>query len=116
VEVKKKLADYCEGARQDGADEEETKLRSALSKTIVTEKPYVKWEDVGGLEKAKELLKRRVISPIKYPQFFVGVEPMKGILLYGPPGTGEYSSSELRLICCVNFLSQRRICRENLFG
>jgi vacuolar protein-sorting-associated protein 4 len=56
----------------------------------VQEKPNVKWEDVAGLEKAKEALKEAVIFPIKFPQLFQGKrKPWKGILLYGPPGTGK---------------------------
>jgi len=50
----------------------------------------VKWEDVAGLESAKEALREAVIFPIKFPHFFVGNrKPWRGILLYGPPGTGK---------------------------
>lgn len=38
-----------------------------------TEKPNVKWDDVAGLEGAKEALKEAVILPVKFPQFFTGV-------------------------------------------
>lgn len=41
----------------DDADEEKNKLRGALSGAIVTEKPDVKWDDVAGLEGAKDSLK-----------------------------------------------------------
>ena len=72
------------------ADEEKKKLEEQLSGCIVQEKPNVKWEDVAGLEKAKEALKEAVIFPIKFPQLFQGKrKPWKGILLYGPPGTGK---------------------------
>jgi len=88
-----KANDLREGPRQDDADEEETKLRSALSKAIVTEKPNVKWEDVAGLESAKKLLKVTIIMPRRFPSIFTGNrKPYKGILLYGPPGTGEHLS------------------------
>ena len=57
---------------------------------IVMEKPNVQWDDVAGLESAKESLKEAVILPIKFPQLFTGKrKPWKGILLYGPPGTGK---------------------------
>lgn len=73
-----------------GEDAESKKLRSALQGAILSDKPNVKWEDVAGLESAKEALKEAVILPIKFPHLFTGKrQPWKGILLYGPPGTGK---------------------------
>lgn len=46
-------------------DAETAKLRDALSGAILTETPNVKWEDVAGLEQAKDTLKEAVILPIK---------------------------------------------------
>ncbi|KAI0668623.1 AAA-domain-containing protein [Trametes maxima] len=74
----------------DDADPEVKKLRAGLVGAIVSEKPNVKWEDVAGLETAKEALKEAVILPIKFPHLFTGKRtPWRGILLYGPPGTGK---------------------------
>ena len=57
------------GDGDDDADDEKSKLRGALSGAIVTEKPDVKWDDVAGLEGAKDSLKEvctcAVISYIK---------------------------------------------------
>jgi vacuolar protein-sorting-associated protein 4 len=78
------------GKDEDGNDAESKKLRGALAGAILTEKPNIKWEDVAGLEAAKEALKEAVILPIKFPHLFTGKrQPWKGILLYGPPGTGK---------------------------
>lgn len=82
------------GKGKDDEDEEQDpeskKLRGALQGAILTDKPNIKWEDVAGLEGAKEALKEAVILPIKFPHLFSGKrQPWKGILLYGPPGTGK---------------------------
>ncbi|OBZ79377.1 Vacuolar protein sorting-associated protein 4 [Grifola frondosa] len=74
----------------DDQDPEVKKLRAGLMNAIVSEKPNVKWDDVAGLEAAKESLKEAVILPIKFPHLFTGKRtPWRGILLYGPPGTGK---------------------------
>ncbi|KAJ2866445.1 Vacuolar protein sorting-associated protein 4, partial [Coemansia asiatica] len=71
-------------------DSETKKLRQGLEGAILSEKPNVHWEDVAGLDGAKESLKEAVILPIKFPQLFTGKRtPWRGILLYGPPGTGK---------------------------
>eukprot|EP00543_Licmophora_paradoxa_P000466 CAMPEP_0202445612 /NCGR_PEP_ID=MMETSP1360-20130828/4391_1 /ASSEMBLY_ACC=CAM_ASM_000848 /TAXON_ID=515479 /ORGANISM="Licmophora paradoxa, Strain CCMP2313" /LENGTH=446 /DNA_ID=CAMNT_0049061929 /DNA_START=90 /DNA_END=1433 /DNA_ORIENTATION=+ len=78
------------GDKEDDEDQEKKKLRGALSSAIVTEKPNVQWDDVAGLEAAKDSLKETVIMPTRFPQLFTGKRrPFKGILLYGPPGTGK---------------------------
>ena len=82
-----------EGESKEGGekkDDETMKLRGALAGSVVSEKPNVRWDDVAGLESAKESLKETVIMPVKFPQLFVGERrPFKGILLFGPPGTGK---------------------------
>nr|CAI5862952.1 unnamed protein product [Callosobruchus analis] len=71
-------------------DPDKKKLQSKLEGAIVVEKPHVKWSDVAGLEAAKEALKEAVILPIRFPHLFSGKRvPWKGILLFGPPGTGK---------------------------
>ena len=78
------------GSEDDQEDADTKKLRGALAGAILSEKPNVRWEDVAGLEAAKESLKEAVILPIKFPHLFTGKrQPWKGILLYGPPGTGK---------------------------
>jgi hypothetical protein len=65
-------------------------LRDSLQSSIVKEKPNVRWDDVAGLEAAKEELQEAVVLPIKFPQMFTGQRrARRGILLYGPPGTGK---------------------------
>lgn len=56
----------------EGDDSENVKLRAGLNSAIVREKPNVKWNDVAGLESAKQALQEAVILPVKFPQFFTG--------------------------------------------
>lgn len=63
---------------------------SALREVFV-ERPNVHWDDIGGLGEAKSVLKEAVELPIKKPEAFekIGIRPIKGALLIGPPGTGK---------------------------
>uniref|UniRef100_A0A2P2L308 Katanin p60 ATPase-containing subunit n=1 Tax=Rhizophora mucronata TaxID=61149 RepID=A0A2P2L308_RHIMU len=72
-------------------DSAETRaLAEGLCRDIIRGSPDVKWESIKGLENAKRLLKEAVVMPIKYPKYFTGLlSPWKGILLFGPPGTGK---------------------------
>nr|XP_024368302.1 protein SUPPRESSOR OF K(+) TRANSPORT GROWTH DEFECT 1-like isoform X2 [Physcomitrium patens] len=58
----------------DSEDPEQQKLRSGLNSAIIREKPNVRWADVAGLESAKQALQEAVILPVKFPQFFTGLE------------------------------------------
>jgi len=63
---------------------------SALREVYV-EVPEVSWNDIGGLQKVKQQLIEAVEWPIKHPEYFeeMGIDPPRGILLYGPPGCGK---------------------------
>ena len=58
---------------------------------VYVEIPTVKWDDIGGLLDVKQELIEAVEWPLKKPEVFtrIGVQPPKGILLYGPPGCGK---------------------------
>ena len=53
--------------------------------------PNVSYDDIGGLKSQKELLKEAIELPLTRPELFekTGIEPPKGVLLYGVPGTGK---------------------------
>lgn len=78
------------GTKDGNEGNEEPSLDAQLRGSIVQEKPNVQWEEVVGLENAKQALLQAVIYPIRFPQLFRGARrPWSGILLYGPPGTGK---------------------------
>ncbi|RLV91572.1 Protein SAP1 [Spathaspora sp. JA1] len=57
---------------------------------IVVHGDEVYWDDIIGLESAKESLKEAVVYPFLRPDLFRGLrEPTRGMLLFGPPGTGK---------------------------
>ncbi|ADG13398.1 proteasome-activating nucleotidase [Methanocaldococcus infernus] len=57
----------------------------------IEERPNVRYEDIGGLDKQIQEIREVVELPLKHPELFekIGIEPPKGVLLYGPPGTGK---------------------------
>lgn len=57
---------------------------------IVVQGDEVHWDDVAGLDIAKNALKEAVVYPFLRPDLFMGLrEPARGMLLFGPPGTGK---------------------------
>ena len=57
---------------------------------IVIQGDEVHWDDVSGLEVAKSALKETVVYPFLRPDLFMGLrEPARGMLLFGPQGTGK---------------------------
>ncbi|XP_013012623.1 katanin p60 ATPase-containing subunit A-like 2 isoform X1 [Cavia porcellus] len=73
-----------------GINSEMRELAAVVSRDIYLHNPNIKWDDIIGLDAAKQLVKEAVVYPIRYPQLFTGIlSPWKGLLLYGPPGTGK---------------------------
>jgi len=61
-----------------------------LERDVLDKSPGVHWADIAGLQEAKRLLEEAVVLPILMPDFFKGIRrPWKGVLMFGPPGTGE---------------------------
>jgi transitional endoplasmic reticulum ATPase len=58
---------------------------------VMVQVPNISWDDVGGLDEARDKLREGVELPLKHPEAFrrLGIRPAKGFLLYGPPGTGK---------------------------
>jgi SpoVK/Ycf46/Vps4 family AAA+-type ATPase len=70
-----------------GVDEHAAKQ---ILNEIVVRGDEVHWDDVAGLEIAKNALREAVVYPFLRPDLFMGLrEPARGMLLFGPPGTGK---------------------------
>ena len=86
-------AEKLEKLTVDRADFDEAlkEVQPSALREIVVEIPNVRWDDVGGLEPVKQLLREMVELPLERPEAFgrLGVRSPKGVLLYGPPGTGK---------------------------
>lgn len=62
-----------------------------VSSMEMNERPNVTYNDIGGLDEQIREIREVVELPLKHPEIFeeIGIEPPKGILLYGPPGCGK---------------------------
>ncbi|KAL1210119.1 ATPase family AAA domain-containing protein FIGL1 [Cardamine amara subsp. amara] len=68
----------------------EPRLIEHVSNEIMDRDPNVRWDDIAGLEHAKKCVTEMVIWPLLRPDIFKGCRsPGKGLLLFGPPGTGK---------------------------
>ncbi len=58
---------------------------------VIDSIPDISYGDVGGLEDQMQEVRETVELPLKKPHLFtkIGIEPPKGVLLFGPPGTGK---------------------------
>ncbi|KAI8047304.1 P-loop containing nucleoside triphosphate hydrolase protein, partial [Syncephalis plumigaleata] len=65
--------------------------RPSAMREITVEVPTVRWIDIGGQDDIKQKLKESVEWPLQHPEAFLrlGIQPPKGILLYGPPGCSK---------------------------
>lgn len=57
----------------------------------VEETPPIGWDEIGGQDEAIRVIRDTIEGPLLYPEIYekFGKKPVKGILLYGPPGCGK---------------------------
>lgn len=68
----------------------DSELINMLERDVVDRNPQVNFNDIAELEDAKKTLKEAVLLPLYMPNYFKGIRrPWKGVLLFGPPGTGK---------------------------
>ena len=67
------------------------RIQPSAMREVMVQVPTVGWDDIGGLDEARETLREGIELPLKHPDAFhrLGIRPAKGFLLYGPPGTGK---------------------------
>ncbi|KAJ8780465.1 hypothetical protein J1605_011729 [Eschrichtius robustus] len=80
--VKITLQDFLQGMND---------IRPSAMREVAIDVPNVSWSDIGGLGNIKLKLKQAVEWPLKHSESFtqMGIQPPKGVLLYGPPGCSK---------------------------
>ncbi|XP_036407690.1 ATPase family protein 2 homolog [Megalops cyprinoides] len=68
-----------------------SEVKPSAMREVAVDVPKVRWSDVGGMELVKLKLKQAVEWPLRHPESFsrMGIQPPKGVLLYGPPGCSK---------------------------
>jgi len=66
-------------------------IKPAVLRSVEVESPNVAWEEIGGLEEIKHILRESVEGAMLHPELYLKTKARspKGILLWGPPGTGK---------------------------
>ncbi|KAJ1662103.1 Fidgetin-like protein 1 [Coemansia sp. RSA 1646] len=83
--------------KEDSMEEVDERLRNIeprmvemIENEILTTSQAVSWDDIAGLGPAKNAIRMAIIYPLLKPDLFRGIRaPPKGLLLFGPPGTGK---------------------------
>jgi len=66
--------------------------RALISQVVSPQDIGVTYDMIGGLTNVKELLRQSITYPLKFPHLYnegIAREAVKGVLLFGPPGTGK---------------------------
>ena len=71
-------------------DKEEDEMDKKVESEIMVKNPKVKFSDIIGMQDMKQTLYEIIVVPTIRPDLFTGIrKPQRGILLFGPPGTGK---------------------------
>jgi transitional endoplasmic reticulum ATPase len=91
IKIYKKITDLFLIVTKEDFERALRVVKPSALREVIIEMPKVRWEDIGGLHEVKQQLREMVEWPLKYPEAFerMGIEPPKGVLLFGPPGTGK---------------------------
>src|SRR5579883_758668 len=66
-------------------------VEPSTTREVYVEVSETSWDDIGGMEKTKDMLTEAVEWPLRFPEIYANakVEPPRGVLLAGPPGSGK---------------------------
>ncbi|KAJ3364131.1 Fidgetin-like protein 1 [Allomyces javanicus] len=70
----------------------DARIIEMIENEILDNRSAIAWDDIAGLEAAKQAIREIVIWPMQRPDLFAASSlrrPSKGVLLFGPPGTGK---------------------------
>jgi AAA family ATPase len=84
---------------------------------VAVEVPEVRWDHIGGMHSVKQSLREVVEWPLQHPELFarMGVQPPRGVLLYGPPGCSKtLMAKALATESGLNFLTGPPPCPARL--
>ncbi|EGZ24816.1 hypothetical protein PHYSODRAFT_554855 [Phytophthora sojae] len=89
--VVKKIKIIRKKSRRDEEDKENDAAAADESKGFVVERPTTRYSDVGGIQAILQEVRELIEYPLTHPEVYahLGVEPPRGVLLHGPPGTGK---------------------------
>jgi transitional endoplasmic reticulum ATPase len=66
-------------------------VKEEVIEEIEVRQTHLTYEDIGGLRREIGLIREMIELPLRHPELFekLGIEPPKGVMLHGPPGTGK---------------------------
>jgi spastin len=89
-EYKDGLTIYLNSFTNNIHDAEEDAMDQKIESEIMVKNPKVKFSDIIGMQEMKQTLYEIIVVPTIRPDLFTGIrKPQRGILLFGPPGTGK---------------------------
>ena len=80
----------AENKKKNIHEKEEDEMDEKIESEIMDKNPGVKFDDIIGMQEMKRILYEIIVVPTIRPDLFTGIrKPQRGILLFGPPGTGK---------------------------